>query len=143
VRSRESVVGLGRVIAFSAVAFGAGLMAFSQSRSLWVSLPLMWLTGGGMMVQMAASNTVLQTIVDEPMRGRLMSFYSMAFFGTLPFGSLLAGVLSEQIGAPLTLALGGTVCVAAGLVFLRELPSLRVYVRPIYVRLGIVSELAE
>jgi MFS family permease len=141
--SRESVVGLGRVIAFSAVVFGAGLMAFSQSRSLWVSLPLMWLTGGGMMVQMAASNTVLQTIVDEEMRGRLMSFYSMAFFGTLPFGSLLAGVLSDRIGAPLTLGLGGMVCVAAGLVFLRELPSLRVYVRPIYVRLGIVSELAE
>ncbi len=141
--SRESVVGLGRIIALAASTFGLGLMLFSQSRSLWLSLPILCVTGAAMMVQMAATNTILQTIVAEDMRGRLMSFYSMAFFGTLPFGSLLAGVLSSRIGAPLTLALGGAVCLVAGLVFLRELPALRVVVRPIYVRLGIVPELPE
>ncbi len=141
--SRESVVGLGRIIAIAAMFFGLGLAAFSQSTQLWLSLPLMCITGCAMMIQMAATNTILQTIVEERMRGRLMSFYAMAFFGTAPFGSLLAGTLAERIGAPSTLLLGGAICVGAGLLFLRALPTLRRYVRPIYMRLGIVPELLE
>jgi MFS family permease len=141
--SRESVLGLGRIIALAAMVFGLGLAAFSQSTQLWVSLPLMCITGAAMMIQMAATNTILQTIVEERMRGRLMSFFAMSFFGTAPFGSLLAGVLAQRIGAPATLFWGGAICVGAGLLFLRALPTLRSYVRPIYVRLGIVPDLLE
>jgi MFS family permease len=95
-----------------------------------------------MMVQMAATNTLLQTVVDEDKRGRVMSLYIMAFFGTAPFGSLLAGVLAERIGAPRTLLLAGVICCMAGLVFLRALPRLRKATRPIYERLGILPAVA-
>ena len=94
------------------------------------------------MVQMASSNTVIQTIVDDEKRGRVMSFYMMAFLGTAPFGSLIAGSLSARIGAPHTLLLGGICCVAGALWFARELPAIRAAVRPIYVRMGILPEVA-
>jgi MFS family permease len=139
--SRPSVLGLGRLIAGCAIIFGACLIALSASRSLWLSLPLMLLTGMTMMVQMAASNTVLQTVVDEDKRGRVMSFYSMAFFGTMPIGSLLAGLLAERIGITETIMIGGLPCILGGLLFLRELPKLRPLLRPIYQRLGIIAEL--
>jgi MFS family permease len=141
--SRRSVVGLGKYIPASAAAFGLGLIAFSFSRSLWVSLILMMLTGMGFMVQMAVSNTLLQTIVDEDKRGRVMSFYTMAFMGTTPFGSLLAGIMAERIGAPRTLMWGGLGCVAGAVLFSISLPRLRQHVRPIYVRLGILPEIAQ
>jgi predicted MFS family arabinose efflux permease len=141
--SRKSVIGLGRVIPLSAGIFGLGLIAFSQSRVLWLSLPLMLFVGGGMMVAMASSNTLIQTIVDEDKRGRVMSFYAMAFFGTVPFGSLLAGSLADRIGAPSALLIGGIATMVGALVFIRQLPGLRERVRPIYVRLGILQELAE
>ena len=96
-----------------------------------------------MMLQMASSNTVLQTIVDEDKRGRVMSLFAMAFFGTVPFGSLLAGVLATRLGAQNTILVGGIVCVFASMVFLRELPELRRRVRPIYVRMGILPEIAD
>ena len=111
--ARRSVLGLGRVIPMMAGAFGAGLIAFSFSRIVWVSLVLMVVTGLGFMVQMATSNTLIQTIVDEDKRGRVMSFYTMAFMGTAPFGSLLAGSLADRIGAPETLLFGGIGYVAA------------------------------
>jgi MFS family permease len=136
--SRSSVLGLGRIIALSAGAFGLGLALFSQSRWLVLSLPLMFVTGMGMMVQMAASNTILQTIVDEDKRGRVMSFYAMAFVGTAPFGSLLAGGVAQRLGAPDTLLAGGACCIAGAIVFTRELPRLRELVKPIYQRLGIL-----
>jgi hypothetical protein len=99
----------------------------------------MVVTGAGMMLQMAASNTLLQTLVDEDKRGRLMSLFAMAVFGTVPLGSLLAGTLANRIGAEGTILAGGTVvCVAAAL-FLRALPGFRRQVRPIYVRMGILS----
>ncbi|MBV9960532.1 MAG: MFS transporter [Acidobacteria bacterium] len=138
---RKSVLGLGKYIPLTAGAFGAGLVAFSFSRSLWLSMLLMVVTGLGFMVQMAASNTVLQTIVDEDKRGRVMSFYTMAFMGTAPFGSLLAGSLADRIGAPHTLIFGGLGCVLGALWFATTLPSLRRDVRPIYVRIGILPEL--
>ncbi|HJQ32366.1 MAG TPA: MFS transporter [Pyrinomonadaceae bacterium] len=140
--ARRSVLGLGKYIPLMAAAFGAGLVAFSFSRVLWLSLVLMVVTGLGFMVQMAASNTLLQTIVDEDKRGRVMSFYTMAFMGTAPFGSLLAGGVAERIGAPLTLLFGGLGCVVGALWFALALPALRRDVRPIYERIGILPEVA-
>jgi MFS family permease len=101
----------------------------------------MFITGIGFMVQMAVSNTLIQTIVDEDKRGRVMSFYTMAFMGTAPFGSLLAGSVAEKIGAPNTLLIGGLGCVIGALWFQRALPRLRQFVRPIYIEKGILPEL--
>jgi MFS family permease len=140
--SRRSVLGLGKVIPIAAVTFGAGLVAFSFSRTLWLSLLLILIAGGGMMQQMAASNTILQTIVDDDKRGRVMSFYSMAFLGMTPFGSLLEGALASRIGAPHTLAIGGLVCIAGAAWFTFQLPAIRSGIRPVYVRLGILPEAA-
>jgi MFS family permease len=94
------------------------------------------------MVQFASSNTVIQTIVDDEKRGRVMSFYTMCFLGTAPFGSLLAGSLSARIGAPHTVLVSGLCCGGAALWFSRELPAIRSVVRPIYVRMGILPEVA-
>jgi len=141
--SRRTVLGLGRVIVLAASLFGLGLIGFGVSRSLWLSLPLLGVVGFGMMVQMAASNTILQTITDEDKRGRVMSFYGMAFLGVTPFGSLLAGVLAGRLGAPWTVTLGGAACLAGALLFALYLPYLRTLVRPIYARLGILPEVAE
>jgi MFS family permease len=140
--ARRSVLGLGKYIPLMAGLFGAGLIGFSFSRAVWVSLLLMVLTGLGFMVQMAASNTVLQTIVEEDKRGRVMSFYTMAFMGTAPFGSLLAGSVAERIGAPHTLLIGGLGCILGACWFALSLPALRREVRPIYVKIGILPELA-
>ena len=140
--SRRSVVGLGRVIPMAAALFGAGLIAFSLSRSVALSLVLMVVTGSGFMVQMASSNTIIQTIVREDMRGRVMAFYTMAFMGTAPFGSLLAGALAARIGAPRTILIGGCACILGGAVFARELPRLRELTRPIYVQRGILPQIA-
>jgi MFS family permease len=103
----------------------------------------MLVTGGGMMQQMAASNTILQTIVDDDKRGRVMSFYAMAFMGMAPFGSLLAGIAANHIGAPRTLLIGGVLCIAGATWFARKLPAIRDAVRPIYRRLGIIPGIAE
>jgi MFS family permease len=140
--ARRSVLGLGKYIPLMSGVFGAGLIAFSFSRAIWLSLMLMVVTGLGFMVQMAVSNTVLQTIVEEDKRGRVMSFYTMAFMGTAPFGSLLAGSVADRIGAPHTLLIGGIGCIVGALWFAFSLPSLRREVRPIYVRIGILPELA-
>jgi MFS family permease len=138
--SRKSILGLGKIIVISANLFGIGLIAFSLSHLFWLSLLFMLLTGFGMMVQMASSNTVLQTIVEEDKRGRVMSFYTMAFMGMVPFGSLLAGGLANKIGAPNTVMMGGVACILGSAMFAKKLPSLRKIARPIYVEKGIVSE---
>jgi len=138
--SRTSVVGLGRIIGISAASFGIGLVVFSRSHTLWLSLALLFPTGMAMMTQMAASNTVLQSIVDDDKRGRVMSLFGMAFFGTVPFGSLFAGALAARIGVADTIALGGVACVLGALLFFRALPAVRRAVRPIYVRLGILPD---
>jgi MFS family permease len=140
---RKSVLGLGRVIPISAALFGAGVVAFSQSRMLWLSLILLLVAGAGMMQHMAASNTVLQTIVDDDKRGRVMSFYSMAFLGMTPFGSLLEGAAASHFGAPLILTVGGLVTIAGAAWFARQLPAIREAVRPIYRRMGIIPEVVE
>ena len=141
--TRKSVVGLGRVILVNTIVFGAGLIGFALSRWLWVSLVFMTIAGFGMMVTMASTNTVIQTIVDEEKRGRVMSFYTMSFLGTAPFGSLLAGWLSTRIGAPETVMLSGVLCIATAVWFARELPAIRALVRPIYMRMGILPEVAQ
>jgi MFS family permease len=140
--ARKTVLGLGKFIPMTAAAFGAGLVAFSFTRVLWVGLALMVVTGLGFMAQMAISNTVLQTIVDEDKRGRVMSFYTMAFMGTAPFGSLLAGSVAERIGTPHTLMFGGIGCVLGAIWFATRLSDLRRDVRPIYVKIGILPEVA-
>jgi MFS family permease len=140
--SRNTVLGLGRLIIVATTAFGLGLIAFAVSEVYALSLVLLLMVGGGMMVQMAASNTILQTIVEEDKRGRVMSFYSMAFLGMAPFGSLFAGALAGQIGAPWTVGLGGVACLAGAAIFALKLPQLRAVVRPLYVRMGILPEVA-
>jgi MFS family permease len=140
--ARKSVVGLGQVILRAAFLFGAGLAAFSFSRVLWLSMVCLIIAGFGMMVQFASSNTVIQTVVDDEKRGRVMSFYTMCFLGTAPFGSLLAGTLSARIGAPHTVLLSSICCAGAAVWFSRELPEIRSVVRPIYVRMGILPEVA-
>lgn len=140
--ARRSVLGLGRLTAISAAVFGGGLVAFSRSSWLWLSLILMFVVGIGMMQQMASSNTILQTIVEEDKRGRVMSYYAMAFTGMAPFGSLLAGTVANRIGAPDTLLITGACCIAGAIWFARELPEIRRLVRPIYQELGILPEMA-
>jgi MFS family permease len=135
---RTSVVGLGRVIMLATIVFGAGLVAFAASRTLWLSLVLLPIVGAGFIVQMAGTNTVLQTIVEDRFRGRVMAFYTMAFLGTAPIGSLIAGVIAERLGAPETIALGGIACIAAAVWFGSKLAELRTLVHPIYVERGIL-----
>lgn len=136
--SRSSVLGLGRAMVLATIAFGIGLSTFAFSRVLWLSLLLLPIVGGGMMVETASTNTILQTIVEERMRGRVMSFYTMAFLGTAPIGSLLAGVVADRIGAAMTIFLGGLCCIAGGIWFAIRLPLLRTMLRPIYVQKGIL-----
>jgi len=137
---RKSVLGLGRVISAALVLFGATLAAFYFSRSVVLSTGILVLTGFGMITAMASCNTMVQTLVDEDKRGRVMSFYIMAVMGTAPLGSLLAGSVSSAIGAPATVLCGGVLCVFGGIVFALRLPSLRRIVRPMYHRLGILPE---
>lgn len=140
--ARRSVLGLGRVIPMTAAGFGASLIAFSLSRHQWLSMLLLVVTGFCFMQQMAASNTILQTIVENKKRGRVMSFYSMAFQGVAPFGSLIAGGAASRIGAPLTLTIGGAICIGGAALFASQLPVLRGLVRPIYMKIGIIPEVA-
>jgi MFS family permease len=137
---RTSIVHFGRLIPIAAGLFGLGLMAFAASRYLWLSLICMVVVGFGIMVQAACSNTVLQTIVPDEKRGRVMSFFLMAYLGTAPFGSLIAGALSARIGVPWTLAVGGGCCSVGALWFAGGLKSFHETIRPIYVDLGLVTE---
>jgi MFS family permease len=140
--SRSSVLGLGRVIIVASLALAVGLIGFSQSEAVWLSAALLVLAGGGMMVQMAASNTLIQTMVDEDKRGRVMGFFGMAFQGAAPFGSLLAGWLAGRVGVKVVVLGSGAVVLLGGLVFATQLPRLRRAARPVYARLGIIPEVA-
>jgi len=140
--SRPSVVGLGRVIATASGLFGVALIALGASRALWLSLLIMPLIGAGFMVSLAASNTIVQTLTEEHLRGRVMAFYTMAFLGTAPLGSLMAGVLADRIGEPMTIAAGGVACLLGAGWFASRLPRLRELVRPIYLERGILTAAA-
>jgi len=135
---RKTVLGLGRMIPISTACLGVGLILFGMSRVLWLSLLLMLFCGFGMMQQMAASNTIIQTIVEDNKRGRVMSFYAMAFVGMAPFGSLLAGISAHAMGAPLTVMLSGACCLAGAIWFATQVRAIRKLIRPIYVDLGIL-----
>lgn len=139
---RKSVLGLGRIISASLVIFGATLVAFSFSRSVALSTCILVLTGFGMITTMASCNTMVQTLVDEDKRGRVMSFYVMAVMGTAPLGSIITGSVSAAIGAPDTVCYGGILCILGGIVFALRLPSLRKIVRPIYRKMGVIPEVA-
>jgi MFS family permease len=142
--ARRRSAGLEVVIPAATLVFGIGLVFFSQSRVWWTAMPMLAVAGFGMMVQMAASNTVLQTITDEDKRGRVMSFYAMAFMGTVPLGQLLAGNVASWLGPttevslPRTLLLSGVVCIAGSAVFAGKLGTFRRRVQPIYERMGLV-----
>jgi MFS family permease len=135
---RKSVRGLSKMLPIAAAIFGAGLVLFGMSRLLWLSLLLMVVVGFGMMQGLTVSNTIIQTLVPEDKRGRVMSYYMAAFVATAPFGSLLAGELAQWIGAPRTVMLTGTFCIAGAAWFWTQLRAIRKEMRPIYIQLGIV-----
>lgn len=126
---RSGMRGLGRLIAFASAVFGVGLIGFGLSGSIWLSMPLLAIAGFGLMLQTASSNTFLQMIVGDALRGRIMSLYTLAFIGTLPLGSLAAGWAAERFGAPATVVFGGVATLLVSAVFTRKLPVLRGKVR--------------
>ena len=138
--SRKSVLGLGRQIAWTSAAFGLSLIAFSFSRVLWLSMLLLATGGFAVMMETASSNTILQTIVDDDKRGRVMSFYAMAFLGAAPLGSLLAGGLTSRLGVARVVQLAGATCIIGSLVFAWRLPAMRKLIRPIYQRIGVLPD---
>jgi MFS family permease len=120
--SRKQVFGLGRWVGIACGTFGVCLILFSFSRSFWLSALILVPIGFSMMTQMASSNTLVQAMIPDELRGRVMSVYSMMFMGMAPFGSLLSGSIAGAIGAPQTVAIGGAVCIAASALFLYLLP---------------------
>lgn len=140
--SRRHVLGLGRLMNIATAVFGLAMIVFALSRSVPLSLAALTVTGGCMMFQMAAANTLLQTIVDEDKRGRVMSLWVMAFMGTAPLGSLLAGTVANRFGAPVALEFAGGACLVGAFLFARSLPGLREQVRPIYERIGVLPLVA-
>jgi MFS family permease len=138
--TRKTVVGLGQVIVLAPATLGIGLIAFAFSRFLPLSLFTMLFIGLGTILQVAASNTVLQTIVEDDKRGRVMSFFSMSFLGVIPFGSLLGGALANRIGAPNTLIIDGIACILGFIFFAKQLPALKQMVIPVYQKIGVLPK---
>jgi MFS family permease len=137
---KKSVRGLTSAIQYSAFLFGAGLILFGFSTNLWLSLLFMALTGFGMMQGLASSNTVIQTLVPEDKRGRVMSYYTVAFVGMAPFGSLLAGFLAHRLGAPHAVIITGACVLLGGIWYSTQLKPIRAVMRPIYEQMGIIPE---
>ena len=135
---RPSVRGLLSQMPIAAAAAGAALIVFSFATSLWIAMPMLFLVGMGAMITGASTNTVLQTIVEDRMRARVVSIYMMSFMGVAPVGALVAGALAERIGPPATLALGGAVAACAALAYWMSLAKIRAAIRPLYQKLGIV-----
>jgi MFS family permease len=135
---RKSIVGLGKRMAITSLMFGAALIAFAFSQIFWLSMLLMLVVGFSMMQAIASGNTILQTIVDEDKRGRVMSFYTLAFIGAAPIGSLFAGALADKVGAVPTVIVCGLFCIIASLWFFGRLENIRKIVRPLYVERGIL-----
>jgi MFS family permease len=131
--ARRGVKGLGRYVVLASSAFGCALILFSLSRAFWLSVALLVPVGFSVMVQMAASNTLIQTMVPDRLRGRVMSMYSMVFLGMAPFGGFLAGAAAERLGAPVTVAIGGCVCLFGSAVFWTRWRTLRIEARQLIV----------
>ena len=140
---RPSVRGLLSQIPLAAATAGVALIAFSFSTSLWIALPMLYFVGMGAMITAGSTNTVLQTIVEDRMRARVVSIYMMSFLGVTPLGALFAGLLAEQIGPPATLAIGGVIALLAAFTYWMNLAKIRVAIRPIYEKLGIVPRSAD
>jgi MFS family permease len=138
--SRHNVRGLVRLIVYASLVAGVALLLLAWSGSVWIAAPLIAAIGFGILVTSVSTNMILQTIVDDDKRGRVMSFYTAAFLGMTPFGSLAAGALADVIGVALTLTLGGLACVAGAIYLARMRPRLREHIRPIYTRLGILPK---
>lgn len=141
--SRKSVRGLGQYIAISSGLAGLGLIFFALSHALWFSLVTIFVVAFGFMIQLASSNTVIQTVVDEDKHGRVLSLYILALMGMSPFGNLLAGWLAYKIGAGNTLIIGGISCITGAFLFAIKLPEFREKIRPIYIKKGIIPEVAK
>jgi MFS family permease len=153
--SRKTVLGLGRLIGVAVAVFGLAIMGFSLSRHLWISLLIIPFGGWGMITSIASSNIIIQTLVEDNKRGRVMSFFAMAFLGMAPFGNLLAGKTAKWltpsnvdsqtgalIGASHTIFIAGVICLIATAVYLSQLPAVRRAARPIYIQKGILPEVA-
>src|SRR5437879_4915732 len=136
--SRTGVRGLGRWVALSCAGFGVSLFLFSWSRHFWLSVALLLPVGFCMMLQMSSSNTLIQAMVPDELRGRVMALYTMMFMGMAPFGSLFAGALAHRMGAPLTVSIGAVACVGAAVLFFLHLPRIRLEAR----RLIVAQEVA-
>ena len=137
--SKTGVKGLGRWVAMSCGGFGISLLLFSSSRYFWLSAALLLPAGYSMMLQMACSNTLIQTMVPDQLRGRVMALYSMMFMGMAPFGALFGGALADRVGAPLTVASGGVACLVGAIWFGRALPELRIEARRLIVAQGLAG----
>ncbi len=139
---RKTVHGLDMFMIFSGTVFAIGIIGFALSKNFWLSLVLISLPGFGVMVQMASVNTILQTIVDDNMRGRVLSLHVMAFIGVMPVGHLLAGTAAQHFGAQNTLMVCGLLSIVVIILFARKLPSIRKLIHPIYIKKGIIPEVA-
>ena len=138
--SRRTVLGLATVIQRCALGLGVGLVLLELATATWMAVPILFVVGMAMMMQLAATNTLLQTLVEDKMLGRVISLYAVAFFGGAPVGALLEGALASQIGAVHTFAIAGALCIASALVYGAALPRLRKISRPLYVGLGLIDE---
>lgn len=138
--TRKTVVGLGDIIAAAPAICGVGIIIFAVSRILWLSILMSAIIGLGSILTISSSNTVIQTIVEDDKRGRVMSLFTMSFLGMVPFGNLLAGFFADRIGATNTLIIGGSFCIIGSLLFARQLPKLRQAARPVLQQRGILPQ---
>jgi MFS family permease len=136
--SINTIRGLAKKIAQATFIFSVGLIAFSFSNTFWICLGLMYFIGLGLMIQMGASNTIIQTIVDDDKRGRVMSFYAISFMGITPFGSLLSGIISKLIGVQYSLLIGGLISLIGVVFYVHKLPNIQAIIFPIYENKGII-----
>jgi MFS family permease len=127
--TRSSIRGLGRIVAASALMFGVALMLFALSRAFWLSAALLLVVGMSLITQAASTNTLIQSMVPDSLRGRVMAVYAMMLMGMSPIGALVEGALAQRIGAPYPIVIGGSVCVAGAIIFNMRLPALRVMAR--------------
>jgi MFS family permease len=136
--ARKTVVGLERMVQIATATLGCALIFFGLSHTLWLSLVLLVFAGFGLIQCASVSNTIIQSLVTDDKRARVMSYYTMAFFGAAPLGSLLAGIIAHHIGAPRTVMLTGSFCIAGSLWFTMQLPKLRAAMQPIYREKGLL-----